>query len=420
METNLLNSRLLKEMEKYNTDLKKIKDYLKQGADPNCKSGEFGGRDDWDNSPLHIAVIKERLDIVDILLEQGADINTKNREGYTPLYKIPWKRKEGLGIFKFLQQRGADINATTYSGVSLVHYAVLQDNIPILEYLFENGLELNRQTDSGETPLHWTVNYHCLESARYLLRRSAKINVQNKKSNTVLHEAALRGYDKLIRLFLEFGADPEIKNGKNQKASDLSGKEKTKRIFLGDSAPIQDLELQKLVRKISIDQKELFDSLRKETQDTINDTWLKIDFKNLKRTVLKSLQTLKQNWVTNFPDTTAIVFEWRGYSQTSYDGSAFARGYSQMEVLKGSVLFEDEYCDFEEGEVDFSIAFEGIDSILKICDKKEYVTIKNLYNSFLKVLLNEVFSEVFPDDTITYWYFFIREHDQNPFLLYQC
>ncbi|EMM78233.1 hypothetical protein [Leptospira santarosai] len=34
METNLLNSRLLKEMEKYNTDLKKIKDYLKQGADP--------------------------------------------------------------------------------------------------------------------------------------------------------------------------------------------------------------------------------------------------------------------------------------------------------------------------------------------------------------------------------------------------
>nr|WP_232435176.1 hypothetical protein [Leptospira noguchii] len=41
---------------KYNSDLKKIEDYLKQGADVHCKTGEFGGRDEWGNSPMHIAV----------------------------------------------------------------------------------------------------------------------------------------------------------------------------------------------------------------------------------------------------------------------------------------------------------------------------------------------------------------------------
>ncbi|EKO14885.1 hypothetical protein LEP1GSC082_2987 [Leptospira kirschneri str. H2] len=52
MEIKLLNSRLLKEVGKYNGDLKKIKDHLKNGAEVNCKSGEFGGRDDWGNSPF--------------------------------------------------------------------------------------------------------------------------------------------------------------------------------------------------------------------------------------------------------------------------------------------------------------------------------------------------------------------------------
>ncbi|TGL95507.1 ankyrin repeat domain-containing protein [Leptospira barantonii] len=421
METNLLNSRLLKEIEKYKGSLKKIEGYLKQGADANCKTGEFGGRDDWDNSPLHVAVDTERLDIVDLLLEHKAAINGKNREGYTPIYKIPWKRKEGFGLLQFLHTKGADLEAVSNSGISLIHYAALQDNILILEYLLENGLDLNRQNDHGETPLHWTVHYHCSESARYLLSRNAKINVQNGKGNTVLHEAALRDYDKLISLFFEYGADPEIKNGGDKIARDLAEKEKTKRILIGDYTPIQNLELQKHVQRIWIDQKDLLAVLRNEIQKKIQNTWLAIDYKNLKQTVLESLQILKKNLEMNFPDTPAIVFEWGGETQIPYGGYAFARGYSQFEVLKESVRFESEHCEFEDGEdeIDFSDAFEGIDSLLKSCDGNEYPIVKKLYASFLSVLLNEVFSEIFPADPMRFWFFFGCEHDQDPFLLFR-
>ncbi|UOG61856.1 ankyrin repeat domain-containing protein [Leptospira noguchii] len=421
METQLLNSRLLKEIGKYNSDLKKIEDYLKQGADVHCKTGEFGGRDEWGNSPIHIAVKEERIDIVDLLLEYGADINSKNQEGYSPLYKIPWKRKEGFSLLQLLQQKGADLKCLTNSGISLLHYAALQDNVPILEYLFQNGLELDLQSGHGDTPLHWTVHYHCIESARYLLNQGAKINLQNENGNTVLHEAALRDYDKLIFLFLEFGADPEVKNKEGKTAANLAEKEKTKSILLGAYSPTQDPELQNLVRQILTDQKNLIVLLQKETQNAIHDTWLRIDYKNLQRTVLKSLQNSRRDWETNFPDTTAIVLEWGGDSQMPYGAYAFARGYSQFEVLKESFVFENEYCKFEDDEsgIDFSDTFEGIDFLLKSCDKKEYTIVKELYASFLSSSLKKVFSEVFPENPSQFWYFFGCEHDQDPFLLFK-
>lgn len=363
----------------------------------------------------------ERLDVIDLLLQHGADINAKNGKGYTPVYKIPWKRKEGITLLNFLQQRGADLKAVSDSLVSLVHYAALNDNVPILEHLLQNELDLNLQTDHGETPLHWTVHYHCLDAALRLLQSGVKVNAISKKGNTVLHEAAFRDYDKLIELFLKFGADRTIKNEEQKTAEDLAEKEKTKRILLGKQDSIQDIELQRMVRQILIDQKDLVAALRKETQTTTNDTWLKIDYKNLKQTVLKSLQNLRQNWETNFPNTTTIVFEWGGDSQMPYGAYAFARGYSQFEVLKESVRFENEYCKFEDDEVgiDFSDAFEGIDSLLKDCQDKEYTILKKLYASFLAALLNEVFSEVFPEDPMVFWYFFGCEHDQDPFLLYK-
>ncbi|TGK33239.1 hypothetical protein EHQ12_18065 [Leptospira gomenensis] len=421
MDTNPFNTRLLKEIAKYKADLKKIKDYLEQGAEPNCKTGEFRGRDEWGNSPLHIAVNENRIDIIDLLLEHGADINAKNREGYTPIYKIPWKQKEGFGLFELLKDKGADLKSLTNSGISLTHYAALQENIPILEYLVQNGLELDLQSEHGETPLHWTVHYHCIESARYLLEQGAKINLQNRKGNTVLHEAALRDYDKLISLFLKFGADPSIHNKEGKTAENLAEKKKTKEILLGDYTPTQDPELQNLVRQLLVEQKDLVTGLGEEIRNAIEKTFLAIDYKNLKLTTLKSLQSSKQEWESNFPGTTAIVFEWGGDSQMPYGGYAFARGYSQFEVSKDSFRFKTEHCEFEDDEngIDFSDAFEGIESLFKSCKDKEYQLVKKLYGVFLAVLLNEVFSEVFPANPLEFWYFFGCEHDQDPFLLFR-
>ncbi|EMY13865.1 ankyrin repeat protein, partial [Leptospira weilii str. Ecochallenge] len=384
---------------------------------------EFAGKENWDNSPLHIAVGAQRLDIIDLLLEQGADINAKNREGYTPIYKIPWKQTEGFDLFKFLQQRGADLQAKTNSNISLAHYAALQENIPILKYLFEKGLDVNQQNDYGETPLHWTVNYDCFKSAQFLLNYGAAINVQNWNGRTVLHEASIREYQKLIKLFLEFGADRELTDQEGKKARDLAQKEKTILLLNEEIVQRNDPELNSLIQTFSIDQKELFDSIRNEIRERLQNEFSQIDRKNLIDCVSKPLLDLKPKWERLHPEALVIIFEWAGSAQMPFSGYAFPRGYTQFKMIPDSIVFQEEipFGDpvFEEYEVgiDFSDAFEGIKEILDLTDRNEYWIVKNLYNSFLAFLLKETFSQIFKSDS--FWFLFGVEHDQKPFLLFR-
>ncbi|RHX93328.1 hypothetical protein DLM76_14690 [Leptospira yasudae] len=445
MESKLLNSHFLKEVDKYKYDLKKIEKYLKEGADVGCTTGEFGGRSDWDNTALHIAVKKEKLEIIHLLLEHGADINAKNREGYTPIYKIPWKRKEGLVLFQFLQVRGADLHTKTNSKISLVHYSALQDHVPILKLLLENGLDPNQQTDQGETPLHWTINDHCFQSAQFLLNCGVAINTQNQDGRTVLHEAALREYDKLIKLFLEFGADPKLKDNKDNQARDLAKKEKTIRLLDGNISNTEDPKLNYMIEKFLAEQKESFNSIRIEIRKNLQKEFSQINRKNLIQSVTKPLSDLKSKWERLYPDALVIVFEWAGNAQIPFSAYALPRGYTQFEVTPDSIVFRreidnqdsdqsfededmDDYQDeenpfgdpvFEEYEtgIDFSDAFEGIEEILNLTDRNEYWIVKNLYNSFLAFLLKETFSQIFEPDS--FWFLFGVEHDQKPFLLFQ-
>ncbi|WP_265033965.1 ankyrin repeat domain-containing protein [Wolbachia endosymbiont (group A) of Sicus ferrugineus] len=53
--------------------------FIQKGADVNAKDKDG-------NTPLHLAAMKGKIDVVKILLEYNADVNTKNNEGRTALY----------------------------------------------------------------------------------------------------------------------------------------------------------------------------------------------------------------------------------------------------------------------------------------------------------------------------------------------
>ena len=83
-------------------DVVKVKALIEEGADVNAKN-ENG----W--SPLHWAVMLEHKEIVELLIAHGADVNAKNKWGWTPLHMAAlFCRTE---IAKFLLSHGADVNA---------------------------------------------------------------------------------------------------------------------------------------------------------------------------------------------------------------------------------------------------------------------------------------------------------------------
>jgi hypothetical protein len=104
---------------------------LDQGADIEAKDPKSGA------SPLHYAVMKGRMQIVDLLLSRGADVNSRTRNGTTPLHTAAlYARKE---VAERLLEQHADINAVSAGGSTPLALATAAKNKPIAEMLRERG-----------------------------------------------------------------------------------------------------------------------------------------------------------------------------------------------------------------------------------------------------------------------------------------
>ena len=96
-------------------DVPALAAHLDAGASVNGRHPVFG------DPPLEWAALNGRKEIVTVLLDRGAPVNGRNKEGYTALHAAAV-----LGhaqIVELLIQRGADINLPSYSGETVLHSA---------------------------------------------------------------------------------------------------------------------------------------------------------------------------------------------------------------------------------------------------------------------------------------------------------
>ncbi len=66
---------------------------------------------------------------------------------------------------------------------------------------------INERTGLGETPLHYLVVENQLDAVRLLIARGAVVNTVNGCGSTPLSDAASLGYDEMVGLLLDHGAD---------------------------------------------------------------------------------------------------------------------------------------------------------------------------------------------------------------------
>jgi len=206
--------KLIKDHDKYeNNNSQKLKDliyYFNEDVDYMIY-GRY--------SLLITAVIYSKLDLVEILLEMGANTEIQNPRGETPLY-ISCSLNKHINMIKLLLKYGAEINnILRFGGDTVLRIAVSNEDIKVVKLLLDNGADPNLGDDKNNTPLQVASSNRGdinSEIIKLLLQYGANINSTNIVGVTPLFFACLQENHLNIDTLLEYGADPYIMNNENQ------------------------------------------------------------------------------------------------------------------------------------------------------------------------------------------------------------
>jgi len=152
-------------------------------------------------SPLHLAIMVCDLKLVNLLISKGADITATNYYNQTCLYLATHRSDANWELVEILLNAGADVNKPDFLGRRPLFNAIFYNNEKILKLLINHGADLNVVDDLGETFLHYAVlyAYDNLNIAKFLLEVGVG-DVPNKSGVTALNIAQSLGRFKMAAL----------------------------------------------------------------------------------------------------------------------------------------------------------------------------------------------------------------------------
>lgn len=160
-------------------------------------------QDNAGDSPLHHAIKMEVKEAVDLLITYGyMDVNLVDDDGMTPLMLAVVK--EDYDLIEAILDLGADPTISTSTGFSAFFAAVDREDIRLVD-LFTNKASqyLDQQDDKGNTLLHWAVVKHSPQIVSILRSVGASTSVTNYDGYTPLTLASAYGFEEIVELLRE-------------------------------------------------------------------------------------------------------------------------------------------------------------------------------------------------------------------------
>uniref|UniRef100_A0A8C4F1W5 Poly [ADP-ribose] polymerase n=1 Tax=Dicentrarchus labrax TaxID=13489 RepID=A0A8C4F1W5_DICLA len=182
-------------------------------------------RDDGGLIPLHNACSFGHSEVVSLLLCQGADPNARDNWNYTPLHEAAIKGK--IDVCIVLLQHGADPNIRNTDGKSALDLAEPSAKAVLTgEYKKDELLEAARSGNEEKlmalltplnvnchasdgrksTPLHLAAGYNRVRIVQLLLQHGADVHAKDKGGLVPLHNACSYGHYEVTELLLKHGA----------------------------------------------------------------------------------------------------------------------------------------------------------------------------------------------------------------------
>lgn len=173
-----------------------------------AKNINLNEKDKYGNSALAYATIFRVLKSAETLLAHGADVNTKNRWGQTPLMQAVGQTSIGFSniahednemkktieaLTLALIDKGAEINVADHDRWTSLMMAVANDRAEIAAVLLSKGAEVNAKNKRGETPLILAAERGNIPILRNLLAKGADVHVKETLYGNTAMLAATRG-----------------------------------------------------------------------------------------------------------------------------------------------------------------------------------------------------------------------------------
>ena len=155
------------------------------------------------------------LDKVVEFIESHIDVNARDRKDDDPMRSaindtnftgLHFAAKQGhVDIVKVLLQNGADVNAVTLNRKTGLHFAAQFGHVEVVIVLIQNGADVNAVAIYRDTPLLLACNeeYFQFTVAELLIQNGADVNAVNGLKRSALHKAIDRGHFCLVMLLIQ-------------------------------------------------------------------------------------------------------------------------------------------------------------------------------------------------------------------------
>ncbi|WP_170137802.1 ankyrin repeat domain-containing protein [Chitinophaga dinghuensis] len=226
---------------KEDTGLAYLSWLISQGLDPN--EGNIVRE-----TPLHLAIGKNKTKYIELLLQQGADPNQPGKEDETAYYYALVHQVCGTAMYDRLAQYAtpdfevANKNKETiFCGTLRMRSRVTESDIAVIKALLRDGADIYQTSPYYQQPkaaIDWVAEYPADMLEAILEAGVVEIDRRDDAGNTLLHkvcgynvnydqEAARQLYRK-VKLLIEHGADTNLTNDRDQSAMDLAAQDNLK------------------------------------------------------------------------------------------------------------------------------------------------------------------------------------------------
>ena len=169
---------------------------LSLGVDVNSTSADGKSALGWAASLGHSIITK-------LLLEKGADVMPMTRK-ITQMVPLEEAAAYGdLSTVQLLLNYGADLNYRDREGWSAIHWAAEDGNWEVVLLLLDNGADVNVFSSYGTSPLHCAANGGHENIVRELFHRGADPLKSTCHGWIPLHHAAFMGHPHIVRFLLQ-------------------------------------------------------------------------------------------------------------------------------------------------------------------------------------------------------------------------